>query len=128
MTVVWSRVKSAAVSVSSFPGLARRDAAPMRPSGLPVVNEKSAAHKDVATHIPKASLAPVKLSIDFISLLVVFIFLDEPRPEPGLFAVVVMLYNLTSFPARKSCERRFRNPRVKPRELVYSAQFPSSPQ
>jgi hypothetical protein len=71
MTVVWSSVKSSAVSVSSFPGLARRDTAPMRPSGLPVVNEKGAANADVATHIPKASLAPVKLNVDFISLLAV---------------------------------------------------------
>src|SRR6266516_649909 len=75
MTVVCCRMKSSAVSVSIFPGLARRDSAPSRPSGVPVVNEKGAAHRDVATHIPKASLARVKLSIDFISLLVVFILL-----------------------------------------------------
>ena len=60
MTVVCCRMKSSAVSVSRFPGLARRDSAPSRPSGLPVVKEKGAAHRDVATHIPKASLAPVK--------------------------------------------------------------------
>src|SRR5437868_3504904 len=70
MIVVCCRMKSSAVSVSSFPGLARRDSAPSRPSGV-VVKEKGAAHKDVATHIPKANLAPVKLSIDLISLLVV---------------------------------------------------------
>src|SRR5579864_3922659 len=73
MTVVCCRVKSSAVSVSIFPGLARRDSAPSRPSGLPVVKEKGDAHRDVATHMPKASLAPVTLSIDVISLLVVFI-------------------------------------------------------
>jgi len=40
---------------------------------LPVVKEKGAAHRDVATHTPKASLAPVTLSIDLISLLVLLI-------------------------------------------------------
>src|SRR6266567_581238 len=73
MTVVCCRMKSSAVSVSSFPALARRDSAPSRLSGVPVVKEKGAAHRDVATHIPKASLAPVKLSFDLISLLVLLI-------------------------------------------------------
>jgi hypothetical protein len=45
----------------------------MRPSGLPVVNEKSADHRDVATNIPKANVAPDKLSIDFINLLVALV-------------------------------------------------------
>jgi hypothetical protein len=70
MTVVWSRVKSSAVSVSSFPGLARRDAAPMRPSGLPVVNEKVAAHAGIATQIPKAKVAPVKFTSDLPIILI----------------------------------------------------------
>src|SRR6516162_1890548 len=57
MTVVWSRVKSSAVSVSSFPGLARRDAAPISPSESPLVNEKSADHRDVASRNPKPRAA-----------------------------------------------------------------------
>src|SRR5947207_2955345 len=74
MTVVCCRMKSSAVSVSSFPGLARRDAAPSRPSGLPVLKEKGADHSDVATHIPKVSLAALELTTDrttlvFISIL-----------------------------------------------------------
>src|SRR6266545_1293608 len=90
MTVVCCRIKSSAVSVSSFPGLARRDAAPSRPSGVPVVKEKGAAHKDVATNIPKASLAPVKLLIDLISLLVIFILFilnARNRAHAGLYLV-----------------------------------------
>ena len=56
-----------------FPGLARRDAAPSRPSGLPVVKEKGADHRDVATHIPNASLAPFELTNDRIRLFFVTI-------------------------------------------------------
>src|SRR5712692_2439184 len=66
MTVVCCRMKSSAVSVSSFPGLARRDSAPSRPSGVPVVKEKGAAHRDVATEIPKAKVAPLKLINDLL--------------------------------------------------------------
>jgi hypothetical protein len=79
MTVVSCRIKSSAVSVSSFPGLARRDAAPSRPSGEPVVKEKGAAHRDVATHMPKTTLAPVNISSDLISLLVVVILFTLQR-------------------------------------------------
>ena len=55
-------MKSSAVSVSSFPGLARRDAAPRRPSGLPVVNEKSADHRDVANMSPRANPALLEVT------------------------------------------------------------------
>jgi hypothetical protein len=71
MTVVCCRMKSSAVSVSSFPGLARREAAPSLPSGTPVVNEKDDAHRDVTKHIPKANLAPVELTNEFTTLVIV---------------------------------------------------------
>ena len=92
MTVVCCRMKSSAVSVSSFPGLARRDSAPSRPSGLPVVKEKGAAHRGVATHIPKASLAPVKLSIDLISLLVVLILFILHLARNGLLPALLITH------------------------------------
>ena len=37
------------------------------------MKETGAAHRDVATHMPKATLNAVKISIDLISLLVVVI-------------------------------------------------------
>src|SRR5215467_8440939 len=90
MTVVWSRVKSSAVSVSSFPGLARRDAAPIRPSGLPVVKENGADHRDVATHIPNASLAPLEHTNDRIILVFVTILYFLRLQSSSLLAVTIM--------------------------------------
>src|SRR3954469_8222245 len=71
MTVVCCKTKSSAVSVSSFPGLARRDAAPSRPSGTPVVNEKDDAHREVTIHIPKVNFAAVELISDFVTAVVI---------------------------------------------------------
>src|SRR6266700_2931129 len=99
MTVVGCRMKSSAVSVSSFPGLALRDSAPSRPSGAPGVKENGWAHKDAVAKTPRTSLAPVRFSVNFISLLVVFnllvvficcrihLLMDRPRlePEPYLY-------------------------------------------
>src|SRR5215472_11582165 len=67
ITVVSARMKSSAVSVSSFPGLAGRDAAPSRPSGVPVVKKKVAAHAGVASHNATANIAAVRLIRDFIT-------------------------------------------------------------
>src|SRR3954453_1677290 len=71
MTVVCCKRKSSAVSVSNFPGLARRDAAPSRPSGTPVVKEKDAAHREVTIHIPKTNFAAVELISDFVTAVVI---------------------------------------------------------
>src|SRR5947199_3040570 len=52
MTVVRGRTKSSAVSVSIFPKLTRRDSAPSRPSGVPVLKKNISAHAGVANHSP----------------------------------------------------------------------------
>src|SRR5215467_9059 len=61
ITVVSGRMKSSAVSVSTLPALAGRDAAPNRPSGAPVVKKKVAASAGGASHTPKTKMAPHKL-------------------------------------------------------------------
>src|SRR5215472_10551537 len=66
MLVVWDRMKSSAVSVSSFPELGRRDNAPSRPSGLPVLKKKRAARAGVASHSPANNVAAIKLTRKFM--------------------------------------------------------------
>src|SRR5881628_1145475 len=77
MTVVSCRRKSSAVSVSTFPGLGRRESAPSRPLGLPVAKKNVAAHRGVARHAVKANAAPIKLPRDFAAFLVVLIPFKE---------------------------------------------------
>src|SRR5215510_10921761 len=57
MTVVSCKMKSSAVSVSSFPSLARRESAPRRPSGVPVLNENPSAQAEVAKNPPTSTVA-----------------------------------------------------------------------
>jgi hypothetical protein len=71
MTVVCVRTKSSAVSVSSFPGLAGRDNAPSRPSGLPVLKKKVAAHAGVASHTPTLNVVAIKLIRNLMAILLV---------------------------------------------------------
>src|SRR5215831_13917699 len=67
ITVVSTRMKSSAVSVSTLLALAGRDAAPSRPSGAPVVKKKVSAHAGVASHAPKANVATVRLVRNLIT-------------------------------------------------------------
>src|SRR5215472_11691261 len=92
ITVVSARMKSSAVSVSSFPGLAGRDAAPSRPSGVPVVKKKVAAHAGVASHAAMANMAAVRLIRDFITTPLPIRFDRAQRSRPiGLRPRIVLL-------------------------------------
>src|SRR5215471_16173740 len=62
-------MKSSAVSVSTFPGLAGRDSAPSRPSGAPVVKEKVSAHAGVASHTPRPIVRALKLDGNLMAIL-----------------------------------------------------------
>src|SRR5439155_372361 len=73
MTVVSVRAQSSAVSVSIFPGLGRRDSAPSRPSGLPVLKKKCSAHAGSASPIPIIRIAVAKLNRDL--LIIIFVLL-----------------------------------------------------
>src|SRR5438128_849018 len=73
MTVVSVRAKSSAVSVSIFPGLGRRDSAPSRPSGLPVLKKKCSAHAGSASPIPIIRIAVAKLNRDL--MIIIFVLL-----------------------------------------------------
>src|SRR5262245_19035059 len=73
MTVVSCNGKSSAVSVSIFPGLARRDNAPSWPVGLPVAKKKVDAHTGVVRHALNANAAPIKVAFDITALLIVVI-------------------------------------------------------
>src|SRR5881296_314944 len=73
MTVVSVRAKSSAVSVSIFPGLGRRDSAPSRPSGLPVLKKKCSAHAGSASPIPIIRIAVAKLNRDLMIIIFVLI-------------------------------------------------------
>src|SRR5262249_57570735 len=73
MTVVSCKRKSSAVSVSIFPGLARRESAPSWPLGLPVAKKKVDAHRGVVRHALNANAAPIKVVFDITALLIVVI-------------------------------------------------------
>src|SRR5262252_83387 len=73
MTVVSCKRKSSAVSVSIFPGLARRESAPSWPLGLPVAKKKVDAQRGVVRHTLNANAAPIKLAFDITALLIVVI-------------------------------------------------------
>src|SRR5215471_14907990 len=70
MTVVSVRMKSSAVSVSTFPGLSPRESAPSRPSAPPALKKKGSAAAGVAS-TPAVIIADTKLTRDFMSLLLI---------------------------------------------------------
>src|SRR5437867_2356297 len=88
MTVVSARMKSSAVSVSSFPALSLLASAPSKPSGFPVVKKKGADRADVASPMPAAVIiADNKFTRNFMFVLhVQWVVLDH-QPENGLYAL-----------------------------------------
>jgi hypothetical protein len=71
MTVVSVRMKSSAVSVSSFPGLALRESAPSQPSALPVVKKKGLAQAGVASHTPAVNNEAINLTCKLMPILLI---------------------------------------------------------
>src|SRR5713101_3085491 len=89
-------MKSSAVSVSSFPALARRDSAPSSPSGVPVLKKKGVAQVGVASHTPAVTTAATRLTRNsFRTLFMASIALREKcLLDQGLVSVLA--------PARKA--------------------------
>jgi hypothetical protein len=73
ITVVVDRKKSSAVSVSTFPGLGRRESAASRPLGLPVAKKNEDANKGVVRHTINVNATPIKVAFDIPVLLIIVI-------------------------------------------------------